>query len=63
MNHGADGQPGVNRYNGKIIGAKQSFHVKAGDSVCIETPGGGGCGREVRSTSRNEKWKMKNEKF
>ncbi len=47
LKNGTDAQPGVNRYNGKVIGAKQSFYVKAGDRVCIETPGGGGYGREV----------------
>jgi len=44
LNHGADAQPGMNRYNGKVIGAKQSFHVAEGDRVSIETPGGGGHG-------------------
>ncbi len=56
LNHGADGQPGVNRYNGNIIGAKQSFHVKTGDRICIETPGGGGCGREALRVMKNEKF-------
>lgn len=38
----AAGQPGVNRINGEICGAKFSRYLKAGDLLTIETPGGGG---------------------
>ena len=46
----AGGQPGVagvNRLNGKIMPAKASFEVDAGDVLTIETPGGGGYGQTL----------------
>jgi N-methylhydantoinase B len=30
---------------GREIGSKQSLHARAGDRICIETPGGGGYGK------------------
>ena len=41
---GGDGQTGNNRLNGKVLPAKTSLKVKAGDCLKIETPGGGGWG-------------------
>lgn len=39
---GQDGLPGENRLNGRILPAKVSLQVDAGDRLLIETPGGGG---------------------
>jgi N-methylhydantoinase B len=36
------GKPGRNTLNGRLLGGKTNFRVKAGDRVRIETPGGGG---------------------
>ena len=48
---GEPGQPGVNRlvHDGvhTDIGAKVTVRVSPGDRVIVETPGGGGWGREV----------------
>lgn len=41
---GKDGSVGVNRLNNKVLDAKVSIEVKQGDSLKIETPGGGGWG-------------------
>lgn len=41
---GGDGAVGVNRVNGKVVGAKVAIDLVAGDVVTIETPGGGGFG-------------------
>ena len=36
------GTPGRNCLNGEPVGAKTELHLKAGDQLSIETPGGGG---------------------
>ncbi|BAO43617.1 N-methylhydantoinase B [Thiolapillus brandeum] len=41
---GKSGAPGINRLNNAILPAKCHRHVRAGDVLCIETPGGGGWG-------------------
>jgi len=41
---GAPGQPGRNRLNGELLPGKCERHVRAGDRLRIETPGGGGWG-------------------
>ncbi len=41
---GRAGRVGVNTLNNKVLPAKVSFKVKAGDRVCMQTPGGGGWG-------------------
>ena len=41
---GEAGTVGCNRHNDKVLPAKVSLQVKAGDRVCVETPGGGGWG-------------------
>ncbi|MDX1453358.1 MAG: hydantoinase B/oxoprolinase family protein [Oleiphilaceae bacterium] len=41
---GADGAPGVNYINGEQKSAKFTRHVRAGDHLRIESPGGGGWG-------------------
>ena len=41
---GAAGQPGGNSRNGEALPGKVRFPVRAGDTVTIETPGGGGHG-------------------
>ncbi len=47
--HGTDGgedaKPGRNLLNGKELPSKTSGHLAAGDTLRIETPGGGGYGR------------------
>ncbi len=42
---GSAGQPGRNALNGDPVEGKARFHVRPGDRVTIETPGGGGHGR------------------
>lgn len=42
---GGDARPGVNRLNGRLLGAKCEGSVRAGDRLRVETPGGGGWGR------------------
>ena len=42
---GGDGTPGRNLLNGEPLPAKCRVELKAGDTVTIETPGGGGYGR------------------
>ncbi|HJU92786.1 MAG TPA: hydantoinase B/oxoprolinase family protein [Pyrinomonadaceae bacterium] len=44
---GSDGKAGKNKINHRDISAKGSHELKAGDRIRIETPGGGGWGREV----------------
>ena len=39
------GQAGVNTLGEKVLPPKISFQVKEGDSLCVETPGGGGWGK------------------
>ena len=41
---GNDAKAGINLLNGKLLAAKQSFKVSAGDVVTVETAGGGGFG-------------------
>ena len=43
---GSDGKPGKNKINHRDIAAKGSHELKAGDRIRIETPGGGGWGRQ-----------------
>ncbi len=45
---GESGELGVNRLNGEILPGKCHRHVRAGDILCIETPGGGGWGAAER---------------
>jgi 5-oxoprolinase (ATP-hydrolysing) len=42
---GEPGMPGRNLLNGRDLGGKASVHVRCGDRLRIETPGGGGYGR------------------
>jgi N-methylhydantoinase B len=42
---GKPGVGGVNRLNGKQIAGKVSVAVDTGDSLLVETPGGGGWGK------------------
>jgi N-methylhydantoinase B len=44
---GQSGAPGQNFLNGEALSAKTSRELKAGDQVCIETPGGGGWGTDL----------------
>jgi 5-oxoprolinase (ATP-hydrolysing) len=46
LGDGEPGRPGLNLHNGREIGSKATLEVAAGDRVRIETPGGGGFGRE-----------------
>ena len=46
VQQGEEGKPGINSLNGKPVAAKVSLQVKQGDSLKIETPGGGGWGKE-----------------
>ncbi len=48
---GAPGQPGNNRLNGEVLPGKVSLNVKAGDILTIETPGGGGYGKQELAAS------------
>jgi N-methylhydantoinase B len=57
---GQDGTPGENRLNDVVIAGKCHFEAKAGDTLVISTPGGGGWGEysgESRVTSCEEKKK------
>src|SRR5689334_12248968 len=45
---GSDGSPGLNHINTQSIAAKGSHELKAGDRIRIETPGGGGWGKNSR---------------
>ena len=46
---GEDGQPGVNRIDGEIVGPKVTRDVPAGTVVTVETPGGGGFGEPAEA--------------
>ena len=46
MQGGNDGKSGENRLNGEILPAKCERKVEVGDVLTIETPGGGGYGKE-----------------
>ena len=41
---GGPGASGVNRHNGQPIAGRARFHAAPGDTITIETPGGGGYG-------------------
>lgn len=41
---GQDAKTGMNKLNGKTLDSKATHHVKAGDVLRIQTPGGGGWG-------------------
>jgi N-methylhydantoinase B len=43
---GSEGQAGKNRINNRDIPAKGSQELKSGDRIRVETPGGGGWGRQ-----------------
>ncbi len=43
---GNAGARGVNRHNQRMLPGKASLHAHPGDRITIETPGGGGWGRE-----------------
>jgi len=45
LSGGGNGRAGINAHNGKIISGKQALFVNSGDSLRIETPGGGGFGK------------------
>jgi N-methylhydantoinase B len=60
LNGGEPGAPGqtvlVTRNGDRVLAGKESVHAKAGDRIRIESPGGGGWGKE----SKKEKGKRKN---
>ena len=41
---GGPGLPGRVLLNGKLMRGKETFHMRAGDVLHLETPGGGGYG-------------------
>jgi N-methylhydantoinase B len=43
---GGDGEPGRNLFCGREVAAKTSLRAEAGDSLVVETPGGGGWGKD-----------------
>ncbi len=45
---GAPGAVGENRLNGELLPGKTNVVVKAGDRLCVATPGGGGWGKPNR---------------
>jgi len=45
INKGSPGKRGSNSLNAKALPGKTSLHIKAGDCLTIETPGGGGWGQ------------------
>ena len=47
LSGGAEGKSGINSLNGQRIKGKCTLSVKAGDRLCIETPGGGGWGTSI----------------
>jgi N-methylhydantoinase B/oxoprolinase/acetone carboxylase alpha subunit len=51
---GEFGEPGRNLLNGQPAPAKGSLRAKAGDVLSIETPGGGGYGRQSGPTLANQ---------
>lgn len=48
LNEGKDGLPGLNKINGEVMPAKFTRTLHKGDSLVIETAGGGGWGKEWR---------------
>ena len=46
---GADGEPGANLLNGAPLASKITIRLAAGDVLRIETPGGGGWGKEKQT--------------
>jgi N-methylhydantoinase B len=48
---GADGAPGRNLLNGEALPAKCRRTLKAGDTVTVETPGGGGFGPAAQTST------------
>ena len=46
LKQGLQASSGRNRLNGKTLPPKCSLTLKAGDRLCIETPGGGGWGKK-----------------
>jgi N-methylhydantoinase B len=42
---GRPGKPGSNRLNGRKLGPKARARLEPGDTITIQTPGGGGYGR------------------
>jgi N-methylhydantoinase B len=47
LHGGSDGKAGKNKINHRPISAKGSHELKAGDRIRIETPGGGGWGKNL----------------
>ena len=47
---GGDGQPGRNLRNGEPVPAKTTLELAAGDTITVETPGGGGYGPAATRT-------------
>ena len=45
LQEGGSGKPGLNRQNNKVLPGKINFKVEKGESLTIETPGGGGWGK------------------
>ncbi len=45
---GEAGQPGVNMINGEPVAGKLTASLEAGDTITVETPGGGGFGLEPK---------------
>ncbi|MBZ2189798.1 hydantoinase B/oxoprolinase family protein [Alcanivorax sp. JB21] len=45
MAGGAAGQPGENRFNGRLLPGKTTFHARQGDRLVMASPGAGGWGR------------------
>ena len=44
---GESGKPGINRLNGQQLPGKCQLDLKVGDTLTIETPGGGGYGEAI----------------
>ncbi len=55
INGGQNGIPGINYLNGKILPGKTCIHVKPGDTLTIQTAGGGGWGDQT-CQSNLESW-------
>ncbi|MDH5435490.1 MAG: hydantoinase B/oxoprolinase family protein [Gammaproteobacteria bacterium] len=45
LQEGDSGKPGMNRHDNKVLPGKINFKVEKGESLTIETPGGGGWGK------------------
>lgn len=55
LDGGEDGSAGENRINEEVLPAKATIDIEAGDTVTIETPGGGGYGNPAsRSQDRRQ---------